>query len=205
MPVLRFALVPGRRHLARALCAALLLAVPGAVGSAAPLPHSYRIDPAATRVHARVAFFGIAARTAQFPATSGAVTLQPDDPTAIAMDIVLDARNLTAGDGVTIARLKGPAFFDVARHPTVHFAGNRLLMRSPVQADVFGTITARGVTRPATLAVTFAAPPAEESGTRPIVLTARTVIDRRDFGMTAYSLIVGRAVTITIDARLQPG
>jgi polyisoprenoid-binding protein YceI len=38
-----------------------------------------------------------------------------------------------------------------------------------------------------------------------VELTARTVIDRREFGMTAYSAIVSRKVTITINARMTPG
>jgi len=199
-------------HPARTLCAAPFLLI-GAllVGAllagalhAAPTVHAYRIDPVATRVHARVGFFGLASKTAQFPEVSGTVALRPDNPEAVAMEILLDASQLTAGDGVTMARLKGPAFFDVERWPTVRFSGNRLVMHTPVTGDVVGTLTARGVTRPATLAVTFASPPARETGTHPVTLTARTIIDRRDFGMTAYRFIVGRQVTISIQARLQP-
>ena len=37
------------------------------------------------------------------------------------------------------------------------------------------------------------------------MLTATTAINRKDFGMTAYSMIVGKKVTITIKARLIPG
>jgi polyisoprenoid-binding protein YceI len=61
------------------------------------------------------------------------------------------------------------------------------------------------VTRPAVLAVTFRDPPARVTGRDPVELSARTVIDRREFGMTAYSAIVGKKVTITIQARMTPG
>ena len=39
----------------------------------------------------------------------------------------------------------------------------------------------------------------------PVQITARTTIDRRQFGMTAYSMVVGKNVTITINARMVPG
>lgn len=72
-------------------------------------------------------------------------------------------------------------------------------------AQVEGQITTRGVTRPAQLAVIFQDPPARANGHNPIQLTARTSINRKDFGMTAYPVVVGKTVTITIDARLMPG
>ena len=77
-------------------------------------------------------------------------------------------------------------------------------MTGPVTATVAGQITVRGITRPETLLVTFRSPPARATGREPIELSARTVIDRRAFGMTAYSAIVAKKVTITINARMMP-
>ena len=92
---------------------------------------------------------------------------------------------------MTLGRLKGENFFWVDRYPTVRFAGRRMVLTSATQGTVAGELTARGVTRAATLAVRFAEAPQAASG-RPIDLTGTTTIDRKDFGMNAYSLIVGR-------------
>ena len=78
-------------------------------------------------------------------------------------------------------------------------------MTGALTARIDGQITARGVTRPAVLAVTFRDPPARATGRDPVELTATTTINRRDFGMTAYSMVVGKKVAITIRARLVPG
>jgi len=161
----------------------------------------YRIDPAATTITARVTFFGLAAKTAGFPAVSGGIALDPNRPEAIALDIVLDARQLTAGDSVTLARLKGPKFFDVAHYPEVRFVGTRMTLGQGNSAHITGTLTARGVTRPVVLSALFAAPPRPGE---PLSLAATTAIDRRDFGMTAYPFIVGSKVRITISARMAP-
>lgn len=187
----------------RLKAAAVLLAVPLLLG-AAPPAQRYQLDGPASQVSAKVAFFGLASKTARFPQMSGRIALSPERLDTIDLDVGLDARALTAGDKVTLGRLRGKDFFDVERHPTVRFSGRRMQMTGPVTATVAGEVTARGVTRPATLAVTFRDPPAQANGRDPVQLTAQTTIDRREFGMTAYSAIVGKKVTITIRARLVP-
>lgn len=164
----------------------------------------YRVDPANSDVAAKVSFMGVGSRTASFPAVSGAVSLTPSAMERIDLNVRIDARRLTASDTVTTNRLKGKNFFNVAAHPTVSFSGTALTMTGPLTGKVNGDLTARGVTKPVTLAVTFSAPPARATGREAIDLTGTTTINRRDFGMTAYSLIVGKRVTITIRTRLVP-
>lgn len=181
--------------------ATLLLAAPAA---SAPAALSYRLDSAASSVDAKVGFLGIGSRTAHFPSVSGTVLLSPAAMDRIDLNVAIDARQLTAGDALTISRLKGKNFFDVDHHPVVRFAGRELAMTGATTGNVSGALTARGVTRPVVLAVTFSTPPARATGREAIDLVGTTVIDRRDFGMTAYSLIVGRKVKIRIDTRLVP-
>lgn len=162
----------------------------------------YRIDAATSSVNAKVAFFGLASKTATFPRISGDIRLTPGDLRSIDLDVAIDARALKASDGVTERRLKGADFFDVANHPQVTFSGQQLVMNGKSAGIVTGNLTARGVTRPVKLAVTFSAPPASATGKERFVLTGTTTINRRDFGMTAYSAIVGKKVTITIKAQM---
>ena len=164
----------------------------------------FQIDQTMSEVSAKVAFFGMFSKTARFPKMTGGISLDPSRPETADLSVTLDASALTAGDGITIKRLKGRDFFDVANHPTVSFSGHGLTMSGPRNATISGTLTARGVSRPSTLSVTFAKPPAEVSGREPIDLVARTTIDRQEFGMKAYSLIVGNKVTITIKVRMDP-
>jgi len=189
------------QHMTRPILLQLLAM--GLMG-AAPAPQSYRLDEARSSVAARVAFFGLASKTAHFPRPSGRAELSPDRPDMIGLVVDIDARALTAPDPVTLSRLRGPAFFDVEHHPRVRFAGSRMAMTSPVTATIAGELTAKGVTRPVTLQVTFAQPPGKAGPQDPIHLTAHATINRRDFGMTAWPLIVGRMVKITIDGWLLP-
>ncbi len=172
------------------------------IGAAAP--QRYTIDAAQSEVSAKVAFFGLASKTARFPQVSGGITLAADDPERIDLIVTIDARTITAPDKVTLERLRGPRFFDVEKHPTIVFRGQRMRLIDDRNTEVAGRLSARGVTRPATLSVRFAEPPLQADGRSPLELTAETVIDRRDFGMTAYPLIVGRKVRISIRAVLVP-
>lgn len=178
-----------------------LLLVPSA--HAASVARHYAVDPASS-ARARVSFFGVTSKEAGFPAVSGSVAIDPGDPGRIAINVTLDAAALTAGDGLTRDRLKGPSFFDVARTREVRFVGGQMRLSDPRHASVDGILTARGVSRPVTLDVTFSQPVGQSGAQSPLHLTGRTTIDRTDFGMTGYRLIVGRKVTVELDILLRP-
>lgn len=181
---------------------ALLTAL--ALGAAAPAGTGYVVDQAGSNVSAKVAFLGLGSKTAGFPSLSGSARLSPSDPTQIDLDVKIDARALSAPDKSTRERLKGEKFFWVEKYPTVRFQGNRMVLKDGRNGTVQGSLTARGVTKPVTLAIAFDSPPAKARPGEAITLTGTTTINRYDFGMKSYSLIVGKTVNITLKARLRP-
>ena len=190
---------PARLLITLAALFAMLQPAAGATGDL-----RYVIDRSASRVDAKVAFFGIASKTARFPDMSGTFNLSFADMEALDMVVDIDARTLTTGDSQT-KTLRGSQFFDVAHHPTVHFVGKRMHMTGDRSAVVEGQITARGVTRPIKLTVSFSVSPMSTGGTQPISIVGTGVIDRRQFGMTAFPWIIGAMVNVTIRARMVPG
>lgn len=181
---------------------ALLPAVILLIGAKAPL--SYVLDGQASSVSAKVAFFGLASKQAEFPSMSGTVRIVPDKPSQALVDVTIDARTITAPDKVTLKRLRGDKFFWVDKYPTIHFAGSRLAMRDATQGIVYGKLTARGVTRDEQLQVTFDRAPETAPAGQAITLSGEMEIDRRDYGMNAYRLIVGKQVEIRLRARMVP-
>lgn len=173
------------------------------LANAASVPQRYTLDAAASNVSAKVPFFGLASKTARFPRMEGAVTIVPGAPEQAVIDVTFDATAIEAPDSVTLARLRGDKFFWVERYPTIRFLGRSLKLSSATRGTVAGDLTARGVTRPATLAVTFDADPVAQAG-KPVSFTGTTTIDRREFGMKSYQLIVGNQVDITLRARMVP-
>ncbi|ODS99771.1 MAG: hypothetical protein ABS49_07610 [Erythrobacter sp. SCN 62-14] len=173
------------------------------LGNTAASPMRYTLDARASEVAAKVPFFGLASKTARFPKMQGMVSITPGAPERAVIDVTFDATALEAPDRVTLARLRGEKFFDVENYPTVRFVGRSLKLTSPTQGKVEGELTARGITRPQVLEVTFEEDPVTSPG-KPIRFTGSTTIDRRDYGMKAYPMIVGSKVDITLKARMVP-
>ncbi|MBX7483779.1 YceI family protein [Qipengyuania qiaonensis] len=182
----------------------VVLSIAALVGAATAGTTSYMVDTAGSNVSAKVAFLAIGSKTADFPDVSGSARLSPTDPQRVDLDIKIDARTLTASDKTTQNRLKGEKFFWVEKYPMVRFLGSRMVLTDERTGTVQGSLTARGVTRPVTLTVAFDTPPADAGLGAAITLTGEATIDRREFGMKSYSLIVGRTVNITLKARLRP-
>lgn len=173
------------------------------LANTAGVPQRYTLDAGASNVSAKVPFFGLASKTAKFPRMEGAVTIVPGAPEKAVIDVTFDATAIEAPDSVTLARLRGEKFFWVDKYPTIRFTGRSLKLSSATRGTVSGELTARGVTRPATLAVTFNSDPVAQAG-KPVSFTGTTTIDRREFGMKSYQLIVGNKVDITLKARMLP-
>ncbi|AUX70477.1 polyisoprenoid-binding protein [Porphyrobacter sp. HT-58-2] len=174
-----------------------------ALANSAGVPQRYTLDASASNVSAQVPFFGLASKTARFPRMQGAVTIVPGAPEQAVIDVTFDATAIEAPDSVTLARLRGEKFFWVEKYPTIRFLGLSLDLESPTRGTVTGELTARGVTRPAMLKVVFDGDPLALAG-KPVSFTGTTTIDRRQFGMKSYQLIVGNKVDITLKARMVP-
>lgn len=167
-------------------------------------PLNYRLDSNNSSVSAKVSFLGLGSKSAQFPKMYGSVTIVPDQPQRAKIDVTFDASALTSGDSSTTSRLKGEKFFWVTKYPNVRFVGSSLKMSSATQGTVSGQLTARGTTRDQTLKVTFDSNPMTTPRGRPISFTGTTTIDRRQYGMKSYQLVVGNSVNITLKARMVP-
>lgn len=180
---------------------ALFVLANGGVGIGTP--QRYTLDAGASNVSAKVPFFGLSSKTARFPRMQGAVTIVPGAPERAVIDVTFDATAIEAPDSVTLARLRGEKFFWVEKYPNVRFVGKSLKLSSSTHGTVAGELTARGVTKPQTLDVTFDADPLAQVG-KPVSFTGTTTIDRRQYGMKSYQLIVGNKVDITLKARMVP-
>lgn len=191
----------GRSPLFRLVFVPLLALV--TLANSAGVPQRYTLDAAASNVSAKVPFFGLASKTARFPRMQGAVTIVPGAPEQAVIDVTFDATAIEAPDEVTLARLRGEKFFWVEKYPKIRFLGRSLDLESPTRGTVTGELTARGVTRPARLDVVFDGDPLALAG-KPVSFTGTTTIDRRQFGMRSYQLIVGNKVDITLKARMVP-
>ncbi|MEY4502068.1 MAG: hypothetical protein RIS52_1958 [Pseudomonadota bacterium] len=163
---------------------------------------SYIVDQSRSQVIAKVGYLGLGTKTVTFPKMSGALGYDAQAPQAIKLDVNIDATALQSGSSWDEEKLKGEDFFNTTIHPTILFHGTRLNMKSARSASVDGTITVRGISKPATLAVDFNSALGDINRTGRVSMTAKTKIKRSDFNMTAWSMIVSEKVTLTINVEL---
>ncbi|HEX7082660.1 MAG TPA: YceI family protein [Gaiellaceae bacterium] len=90
--------------------------------------------------------------------------------------------SLQTRDENLTAHLSSPEFFDAERFPEVRFEGETL-RREGDEVTIDGTITIKGVTKPATLSGTIVGPTVDHFGANRVGLKLRTTVDRTQFGM----------------------
>jgi polyisoprenoid-binding protein YceI len=149
-----------------------------------------------------------------FKNVHGTLVFDPANPSAVSVEVTIDAVGIWTGEADRDAHLKSADFLDVEHHPKITFKGNRVELAGANEAVLTGELTIRGVTRTVPLRVQYLGQwqtPWWEDGvdkgpkTRAgFVGTAS--INRHDFGVSwngslgRGGVVVGNTVEITIDA-----
>src|SRR5439155_8780844 len=80
------------------------------------------------------------------------------------------------------AHLQSPEFFDAERHPELNFVSTAI-RRNGDEVEIDGSLTIKGVTKPATLTGTITGPTVDHFGATRVGFKLQTVIDRTQFDM----------------------
>jgi polyisoprenoid-binding protein YceI len=119
-----------------------------------------------------------------FARWSGTVQVPDDDFTKATVDVTIDASSIDTGVGQRDQHLRSADFFDVAQFPELRFVGKRVEPRSGDEIDVVGDLTIKGITREVVLRVEQHGQAKDPWGNVRSAFTAKTSIDRKDFGLT---------------------
>jgi len=165
----------------------------------------WEIDSGHSGVHFSVRHMVVAKVRGKFTRWSGAVVAEDGDEASASVDVVIDASSIDTGVADRDAHLKSPDFLDVAHCPEITFKAERSERLAPERLWVSGVLTIRGVGRPVVLDVEYAGRTKDPWGHERAGFTARTSIDRKDFGLTwnqvleAGGAVVGDRVDIEIE------
>ena len=88
--------------------------------------------------------------------------------------------SLRVKDENLTAHLQSPEFFDAERHPELTFVSTAI-RRNGDEVEIDGSLTIKGVTRPATLTGTITGPTVDHFGANRVGFELQTVIDRTQF------------------------
>jgi polyisoprenoid-binding protein YceI len=144
----------------------------------------WEIDSSHSSVHFSVRHLVIAKVRGTFARWSGTVQVPDGDFSKGTVSVTIDASSINTGVDQRDAHLKSADFFDVAQFPELTFVGKRVQPRSGNEIDVVGDLTIRGITREVVLHVEQHGQAKDPWGNLRAAFTAKTSIDRKDFGLT---------------------
>ena len=144
----------------------------------------WEIDSSHSSVHFSVRHLVIAKVRGTFARWSGTVQVPDGDFSKGTISVTIDASSINTGVDQRDAHLKSADFFDVAQFPELTFVGKRVQPRSGNEIDVVGDLTIRGITREVVLHVEQHGQAKDPWGNLRAAFTAKTSIDRKDFGLT---------------------
>jgi polyisoprenoid-binding protein YceI len=165
----------------------------------------WEIDSSHSSLHFSVRHLVIAKVRGSFARWSGTIQVPDGDFSKATVVVTIDASSIDTGVADRDGHLKSPDFFDVAQHPELRFVGERVQSRTEGEIDVVGELTLKGITREAVLRVEQHGQAKDPWGNVRAAFTAKTSIDRKDFGLTwnqvleTGGVMVGDRVDIEAD------
>ena len=184
------------------------------VQSASTAPASittWQIDSTHASVGFAVKHLVIATVKGQFGSVSGAVKIDERNLRDFQLEVEIDASSIDTRTEQRDAHLRSPDFLDVETYPKIRFVGKRVEGDLAGDFRLVGDLTIRDVTRETVLDVTNEGRARDPWGGERAVFSAKTKINRVDFGLTwnqaleTGGVLVGEDVKISIDVELLKG
>jgi polyisoprenoid-binding protein YceI len=170
-------------------------------GTVLPAVGLWEIDPG----HAEVAFIGrhllVTKVRGRFTGVSGAVHIA-EDMSMSSVEVTIDMASVESGNQVRDDHIRSEELFDVARYPRATFRSVHVDWRG-VHGVVEGDLTIHGRTRRVLLEVTFEGQVRDPWGAERAVFSARTRVNREDFGITWNMALEAGGVLVSRDIEIE--
>jgi polyisoprenoid-binding protein YceI len=113
---------------------------------ALPAPGTYKIDPLHSFAYFSAWHHIVGRVRGRFDKVTGTIVVSPD-PAACSVDVNIDLSTISTQVIPRDEDLRGPAYFDVAKFPTMTYQGRGIHRVSPDQWQMDGSLTIHGVTK----------------------------------------------------------
>ena len=161
---------------------------------------NWEIDPMHSHMSFAIRVLSISTTRGSFKALRGQLHIDEQHPANSWVEAQVEANSIDTRNILRDAHLRSAAFFDVKKYSTITFTSTKVEHAGGQNYRVTGNLTLHGVSRPITFDVVY-------HGQRSLMdsrtdLTAKTTINRRDFGLgqgAAVRFAASSMVTIEID------
>ena len=170
-------------------------------------PTTWTIDRTHSAVGFAVRHMVMAKVRGRFTKWDGTIHIDEAAPERSTVQVEIAADSIDTGMADRDAHLRSADFFDVAAFPAITFESRRVERESEERFRVIGDLTIHGVTREVVLQAEDHGRGTDPWGGRRAGFSARTTIDRRDFGLKwnqlleAGGVLVGEKVEIELEVQ----
>jgi polyisoprenoid-binding protein YceI len=184
-----------------------------AVDTAAAV-RTWTIDAAHTTVEFAVKHMMFTTVRGRFKAFTGTITIDENHPDRSKVEVDIDASSIDTGVADRDTHLRSADFLDAEHHPRITFRSTNVEGAHKAAGDRFkvqGELSIRGTSIPVTLDASFEGAGKDPWGNEKAGFSARTEIDRREWGLTwnqaleTGGILVANAVKIEIEAQAVKG
>jgi polyisoprenoid-binding protein YceI len=165
------------------------------------------IDPSHTTIGFTVRHMVFAKVRGQFARFKGAIEIDRERPENSAVTAAIEAASIDTHEEKRDGHLRSPDFLDAERFPEIIFRSTGVRRGRGQTFQVVGDLTLHGVTRPVELDAEMLGEAQDPFGNARAGFTARTAIDRKDFGLKwnqvleAGGVLVGERVDVELDVQ----
>lgn len=167
----------------------------------------YDIQPDFVAIGFSVDHLGLFETTGSFKQFGGKLLLDMDQPDRSRVEVTVDVNSAETSSFDADKMLRSPAYFDVGRFPSMHFATTAVKALDLSKVRLEGSLTIRGITLPAVFEARLEGRRHDDALNAEVAdFVATGAVDRLAYGMTADQDFVNPVIAIKISAhiRLQP-
>lgn len=161
---------------------------------------TYTLDPAHSTVGFAVTHLVINTVKGKFTEFTGSVVL--DNGNLVEAKGVIDTRSIDTGIQKRDEDLRSANFFDVTKYSKITFQTKRVEKKGK-DYEAIGDFTMHGVTKQITLPVVVKGPIKDPWGGTRVGLQARTMINRKDYGLTYNKVLEAGGVMISDEVEIE--
>ncbi|MBI3947904.1 MAG: YceI family protein [Armatimonadetes bacterium] len=172
--------------------------------TAPALAETFEIDPVHSNVGFRIRHL-VSRVSGSFNQFEGTITFDEKRPAKSSVSVTMDAASIDTRNTRRDDHLRGPDFFDAAKHPKLTFRSRQVKAAGKGRFKVLGDLTMHGVTKPVTLDVEYGGQTADPQGGKRVGFSATTRLNRKDYGiiwnrvLDAGGTVLGDEVEINLD------
>jgi polyisoprenoid-binding protein YceI len=145
---------------------------------------NYQIDPVHTSLIFKVSHMGIGNIYGQFRQVSGSFVVDLQNPDKSAVQFEAKTESVDTNDEKRNQHVRSPDFLNAKQFPVIRFESSSARKLDQTSAEVSGTLTLHGISRPLTVTVRKVGEGKDPMGNQRLGVEASFTLKRSEFGIT---------------------